>query len=715
MTPLEEEQTFLADYRRYLDRTGDPVIGSADPSSALAYQLSVGVKMPSREKFTREPLIGRLKYFNSADSEYETVRIGYAFGLVDGISVIPWESTEARLYFDDSSPELALSGTTLTWEDRREFDYSVDQISTVWEYTRNGTVAKYGELTHREVSSSEDSPEALPQLSISDHLLFSLKRRQVIDEFVPFVDTLQSDQYRIVNHDPYANLVVINGPAGSGKTGCALLRIALRHYRYANDTNQESKNLRVMIVSKQSQLLTYVSSVVPSLGYDQPHMRPFSILVQEALENIRARTTQSSASFDLPILQNYSSGLIEGMRAEFHQAMESLHPVLVEQVFSTHVVLGIQIQHGVTKSVVVLNGTSIENDLLRPIDDKPILPLVDTRLWSNALWLAKDIRSKGEGLINSILIDKQFGQLPIIERPKVRNILERWLATVVENAKLHQPRNLSQWIGCIQNSTMPLGSRTLKSIHWAVENCHSINPIPNAVSLVYAVIREFDPSVTIRPAVFINDIVLDEAQNFTLSELNLLRILFPLSHSYTLCGDLNQRLDDACISDWYEVEPLFGSAPDIFYLTRNLRNTQQINAASLTLIGDQISDPSPVSGPPVRIITNSNNDYANIIDELRTSIDNLDNPKIVIIGSKPYVDRLTVPIEIVDIDAIGGLEYDGAVVVIHGLPDSSKSRRSLYVALTRSRWAVTMVIEDDKSLWVKDLLGSAPPDCVSVD
>jgi hypothetical protein len=93
----------------------------------------------------------------------------------------------------------------------------------------------------------------------------------------------------------------------------------------------------------------------------------------------------------------------------------------------------------------------------------------------------------------------------------------------------------------------------------------------------------------------------------------------------------------------------------------------------------------------------------------------LDNPKIVIIGSKPYVDRLTVPIEIVDIDAIGGLEYDGAVVVIHGLPDSSKSRRSLYVALTRSRWAVTMVIEDDKSMWVKDLLGSAPPDCVTVD
>lgn len=715
MTPLEEEQTFLADYRRYLDRTGDPVIGSADPSSALAFQLSIGVKMPSREKFMREPLIGRLKYFNSADCEYEVVRIGYAFGLVDGISVIPWESTAARLYFDDSSPELALSGTTLTWEDRREFDYSVSQICTVWEYVRNGKVAKYGDLTTQPASIGADTSEAVPQLSISDHLLFSLKRRQVIDEFVPFVDTLQSDQYRIVNHDPYANLVVINGPAGSGKTGCALLRIALRHYRYANDNKQESKNLRVMIVSKQSQLLAYVSSVVPSLGYDQPHMRPFSVLVQEALTNIRARTTVVSSSHDLPILQNCSSGVLESMRSEFSHAMDSLQPILKEKVFSTHVVLGIQIQHGIERSVVALTGTTIENELLKPVDDKAIMPLVDTRLWSNSLWLAKDIRSKAEGLINSILVDQQFGQLPIIERPKVRNILERWLTTVVENAKLHQPRNLSQWIGCIQNSSTPMGSRTLRSIHWAVENCHSANPIPNSVSLIYSTIREFDPSVTIRPAVFINDIVVDEAQNFTLSELNLLRVLFPLSHSYTLCGDLNQRINDTCLSDWYEIEPLFGSAPDVFFLTRNLRNTKQINAVSLTLIGDQISDPSPVTGPPVRVITNLNTEYTTLVDELRTSVDQLDNPRIVVIGSKPYVDSLTLPIEVVDIDAIGGLEYDGAVIVVHDLPDSANSRRSLYVALTRSRWAVTMVIEDDKSMWVKDLLGSAPPDCVTVD
>ena len=221
--------------------------------------------------------------------------------------------------------------------------------------------------------------------------------------------------------------------------------------------------------------------------------------------------------------------------------------------------------------------------------------------------------------------------------------------------------------------------------------------------------------MTIRPAVFINDIVVDEAQNFTLSELNLLRVLFPLSHSYTLCGDLNQRINDTCLSDWYEIEPLFGSAPDVFFLTRNLRNTKQINAVSLTLIGDQISDPSPVTGPPVRVITNLNTEYTTLVDELRTSVDQLDNPKIVVIASKPYVDSLTLPIEVVDIDAIGGLEYDGAVIVVHNLPDSANSRRSLYVALTRSRWAVTMVIEDDKSMWVKELLGSAPPDCVTVD
>jgi DNA helicase IV len=231
---------------------------------------------------------------------------------------------------------------------------------------------------------------------------------------------------------------------------------------------------------------------------------------------------------------------------------------------------------------------------------------------------------------------------------------------------------------------------------------------------VYTLIRYVDVTVTIQTSLEINDVVIDEAQNFTIAELFLIRSLFVLGSSYTLCGDLNQRYDDACISDWREAESVFTMEPDIFYLTRNLRNTKQINAVSLTLIGDQISDPSPVTGPPVRVVTDPNTDYTTLLDELRTSIDHLESPKIVFIGSKPYVDRLVAAIEVVDINAIGGLEYDGAVILVHDLPDSSNSRRSLYVALTRSRWAVTLVIGDDMSMWVKDLLESAPPDCVTV-
>ena len=718
MTPLEEEQSFLDEYRQYLQRTGDPVIGIADPDSDLASALKDGVKLPSREKFQKEPLLGSLTYYNSADKEVEQVRIGYAFGVVKGLSVIPWESKEALLYFDSEQSPLVFSGTALEFNRRRVFDYQNHDISSVWEYLPGNSVSVYTnqqEITDKAKTTDVDHPSH-EQTKTTDHLYTSLLRREVINEFVPFVDTLQPDQYHIVNHDPFANFVVINGPAGSGKTGCALLRIALRHYRYATDSVKNNHNLRVLILSKTNQLLEYISNVVPSLGYDRPQTKPFAFILNEVLVNVKKRTTSVALASELPLFRYQNINGICETRDEVISAIDDVKTILMSETFTHHVVLGAQIQSELNYSLVPLNGNSYSIQGRSLIEEKSYIPIVDTRTWITSLWAARDVMTTGERLIGRLLNATDLNRLDRREKQELRTILMRWLTSVTKSITTLRPKNIQQWIeACKTHSPGSITSRSLRRIDWCLSNCHSNLPDAYAVALLYTIIRHVDVSVTIQTSLEINDVVIDEAQNFTISELFLIRSLFVLGSSYTLCGDLNQRLDDSCISDWLDTELIFGSAPDIFYLTRNLRNTQQINAASLTLIGDHISDPSPVSGPPVRIITNPNNDYPTLINELRTSIDHLDNPKIVIIGSKTYVNSLTVPIEIVDIDAIGGLEYDGAVVVVHDLPDSAKSRRSLYVALTRSRWAVTIVIEDEQSMWVKDLLGSAPPDCVTVD
>lgn len=718
MTPLEEEQSFLDEYRQYLQRTGDPVIGIADPDSDLASALREGVNLPTREKFQREPLLGSLTYYNSTDNEVEHVRIGYAFGVVKGLSVIPWESKQALLYFASEKSPLVFTGTSLEFSRRRVLDYQNQNISSVWEYLPGDSVTVFTNqqgIANKSGTAKVDQPPH-EQAKTSDHLYASLLRREVINEFVPFVDTLQPDQYHIVNHDPFANFVVINGPAGSGKTGCALLRIALRHYRYATDSAKNNHNLRVLILSKTNQLLEYISNVVPSLGYDRPQTKPYAFILNEVLANVNKRTTIVNSTSELPLFRYQTINGICETRDEVISTIDDVKTLLMSETFTHHVVLGAQIQSELNYCLVPLNGNTytIQNRSL--IEEKSYIPIVDTRTWITSLWAARDVKTTGERLIGRLLNATDLNRLDRREKLELRTILLRWLTSVTKSITNLRPKDIHQWIeACKTHSPGSITSRSLRRIDWCISNCHSNLPDAYAVALLYTIIRHIDVSVTIQTSLEINDVVIDEAQNFMMSELFLIRSLFVLGSSYTLCGDLNQRLDDSCISDWLETEPLFGSYPDIFYLTRNLRNTQQINAVSLTLIGDQISDPSPVSGPPVRVITSPNNDYATLIDELRTSIDHLENPKIVVIRSKPYVDSLTLPIEVVDMDAIGGLEYDGAVIVVHDLADSANSRRSLYVALTRSRWAVTLVIEDDKSMWVKDLLGSAPPDCVTVD
>ncbi len=76
------------------------------------------------------------------------------------------------------------------------------------------------------------------------------------------VATIQSDQYRLITHDPGSPLVIQGGP-GTGKTAVGLHRAALLLYDHREQLERDGG---VLVVGPNPLFLRYIGQVLPSLG-----------------------------------------------------------------------------------------------------------------------------------------------------------------------------------------------------------------------------------------------------------------------------------------------------------------------------------------------------------------------------------------------------------------------------------------------------------------
>ncbi|BFH66437.1 hypothetical protein J27TS7_12860 [Paenibacillus dendritiformis] len=98
-------------------------------------------------------------------------------------------------------------------------------------------------------------------LTIGDELLREILSRPSSAHLKSIVATIQREQNRIIRNEQ-KRLMIVTGPAGSGKTSTALQRIAYLLYRY-RDTLQADE---IVLFSPNPMFNRYVSTVLPELG-----------------------------------------------------------------------------------------------------------------------------------------------------------------------------------------------------------------------------------------------------------------------------------------------------------------------------------------------------------------------------------------------------------------------------------------------------------------
>jgi DNA helicase II / ATP-dependent DNA helicase PcrA len=116
-------------------------------------------------------------------------------------------------------------------------------------------------------------------LNIMDDVLQTELSRASDEGMKNIVATIQRDQNAIIR-DEHAQVLIIEGVAGSGKTSIALHRIAFLLYRFKNSVTSKD----ILIISPNRVFADYISNVLPELGEEAVSEIGMETLADELLD-----------------------------------------------------------------------------------------------------------------------------------------------------------------------------------------------------------------------------------------------------------------------------------------------------------------------------------------------------------------------------------------------------------------------------------------------
>nr|WP_192859775.1 UvrD-helicase domain-containing protein [Clostridium sporogenes] len=125
-------------------------------------------------------------------------------------------------------------------------------------------------------------------IKIDDEVLQDILGKSSDNKMKAIVTTIQREQNKAIRNEKYKNLIV-QGPAGSGKTSVALHRIAYLLYKHRDIIT--AKN--IVIFSPNNIFNDYISNVLPQLGEDNMLQTTFKEYMHKVLEEIDSKEDYS--------------------------------------------------------------------------------------------------------------------------------------------------------------------------------------------------------------------------------------------------------------------------------------------------------------------------------------------------------------------------------------------------------------------------------------
>lgn len=423
------------------------------------------------------------------------------------------------------------------------------------------------------------------QLKIDDEILQKLLSKNVDDKMRTIVNSIQREQNRVIR-DELHRLLVVQGVAGSGKTSIALHRVAYLLYQQRKTIT--SKN--VLIFSPNRVFSDYISDVLPELGEENVLQTIFQDFIknmisfskqmrieswsdqldylltapdedshQTAISSIRYKSTSNFAQFikayavylEEYLLNNFPE-IVYGKRLIFSiDEWKTLWKRLNYLPPSKRLLqIKLRIFKKIRPLVKKLRQRKIEEITAsgEEINEKTIKALARLAVWQELQPLREKISC--------------FTQLDVLEI--YRKLYEDKSLWIKINHGVELPENWSE-----------ICKQTLVRLDQAYLSYEDIIPI----LYLQGYFEGFPANNSIL------HLVIDEAQDYTALQYEIIKKLFPRS-TWTVLGDLEQTVHPFLnITDFGIIAEFFGGEDALLVkLTKSYRSTSEIVVFARSLL-----------------------------------------------------------------------------------------------------------------------------------
>lgn len=526
-------------------------------NQARKYKRSTDI-VSRLEKMLKSPYFGRIDFKEEGEEAAEKIYIGiYNLGKVESMEILvyDWRAPISGMFYDF---EIGPSG----------YDCPMGRI--------NGQMLlkRQYKIENERILYMFDS-----SLRINDEMLQEMLGKSTDNRMRTIVTSIQKEQNRVIRDDRN-KILVVQGPAGSGKTSIALHRAAFLLYKYRENIKSEN----ILIFSPNHVFEDYISNVLPELGEENVESSTFADFFAGMMD----------AKYRIETMNGHMEYILKGKSGSTR-----LKSIKFKATYAFLTILQEYIKYLDRGGSMIFKSLSYDEEVIissKEIsklfkEDYSFLPYLK-RLEKLKQRLFYLIAPHEEKLVDKILRNDLSADSSLNEREKntiatqkskallepILNEIEQMTSVDIYRLYGDLIKNMKSYVN--QDSCGPLcdnmndndleyiGRYTIRRLEQGIIDYEDLAPI---LLLVTALGGEYNAKA-------IKHVIIDEAQDYTAVQYEVLRRTFEHCN-ITILGDINQTVNAYMNIGSFDIAAdIFGTKETaLITLTKSYRSTLEIS------------------------------------------------------------------------------------------------------------------------------------------
>ena len=519
-------------------------------------------QLTTAERLEKRPYFARIDFKEQGEKKPETIYIGLGSfaDKDDHFLIYDWRAPISSIYYDGKLGEVSYNSP--------EGEITVDMTKKRQFMIKDGKIINMFDTNE----------------SIGDQMLLEVLSEKSSTQMKSIVTTIQREQNKIIRNTS-ADLLFVQGAAGSGKTSAILQRIAFLLYRYRGNLTSSD----VIMFSPNQLFNDYIKNVLPEMGEQNMVQMTYWQFVARRLpgmnvENLFKQFEDQTADTNISkfkdsvaffnLLTRYAKHLNErGVIFKNIYFRDKKKPYFDKEKIK-------EIYYSYNQNYNLANRIDATREELIKMLNRKIAPE------ARKAWVARTIEGLSQEQLNDLYDrpDQEFESEKKEEAFLGRKIVLAALKGVHQRIlHNHFINTRAQYLGFLRRipKMIDLAKWDIDEDEWTKhieevkENFKNHNIAMNDVS---AYLYLYDLITGRRTDFEMRYAFIDEIQDYTPFQLAYLKYNFPRA-KFTMLGDLNQAIftKDESRSLLKQISGLFDpEKTDVVQLTKSYRSTKQL-------------------------------------------------------------------------------------------------------------------------------------------